>query len=193
MLIPKQRVWRYQISLVIALTTTFTSIFLIIYFQPTKQNIGDTSRIENTEVYGILAESPVPLQLIEIGSTLILFFGLLVLIELLFLWMPSFSDLTESKMVWKRKVMVFPERILYLLDAETRIIIRRKRSSFLGWIMREFTMETYVPKVKTNIKQITDFSGIERIIKTPTHNILVKTVRLEHIPLQVIQIRSLLL
>jgi hypothetical protein len=53
-------------------------------------------------------------------------------------------------------------------------------------------MEIYLPQEHENIKQITDFTGIEKIINTPTSKILVKTVKLEQIPLQIIQIRSIL-
>ena len=194
LLFPKQRIRRYQITLIFVLTTTFSSIFLQVFLQPTIQNIRETapSRIEYTEDNNVLADSPVILYFIEIVSILIFFIGISILIGMLFLWMPSLTELTESRMLWVRKGIVFPERILSLLDAEERIIIRRKRSSFLGWFMREFTIEIYLSKTKSNIKQITDFGGIEKVINTPTHNVLVKTVKLEHIPLQIIQIRSLL-
>jgi hypothetical protein len=167
---------------------------LLVYFQPTIQNIRETSssQIEFAEDYNILADSPAIFDFIEVISTMIAFIGILVLIGMLFLWMPSLTELKESKMIWVRKGIVFPERIFSLPDAEGRIIIRRKRSSFLGWIMRDFTMEIYLSKEKANLKQITDFGGIEKIVNTPSHNILVKTVKLEHIPLQIIQIRSLL-
>lgn len=194
LLFPKQRIRRYRITLIFILTTTFSSIFLLIYFQSTIQNIRETSfsRIEYTEDYNVLAGSPAIFDFIEVISIMISFVGILVLIGMLFLWMPSLTELTESRMLWVRKGIVFPERILSLPDAEGRIIIRRKRSSFLGWIMRDFSMEIYLSKEITNLKQITDFSGIEKIVHTPSHNILVKTVKLEHIPLQIIQIRSLL-
>ncbi|MFX0124615.1 MAG: hypothetical protein ACFFAE_13365 [Candidatus Hodarchaeota archaeon] len=53
-------------------------------------------------------------------------------------------------------------------------------------------MEIYLPRDKSNVKQITDFSGIKKIIKTPTQSILVKTVKSEHLPLQIIQVRSII-
>ena len=193
LLFPKQRIRKYQITLIFVLTTTFSSILLLVYFPPNIQNIREStfSRIEYTEDANFLA-GPAVLDFIEIISILIFLIGLLILIEMLFLWMPSLPDLTESKMLWIRKGIIFPERILSLLDTEAKIVIRRKRSSFLGWIMREYIMEIYLSKVQSNIRQITDFSGIEKIINTTSHNILVKTVKLEHIPLQIIQIRSLL-
>ena len=95
-------------------------------------------------------------------------------------------------MVWLRKGLFFPERVLSFLDEDTKIIISRKRTSIHGLFFREFTMQILLPKDKSNLKQIIDFSGIEKIFHTPTHNILLKTVKSEQIPLQIIQIRSIL-
>lgn len=196
LLLPNKRVRKYQITLIVVLATTLSSMFLLVSFQPTIQAISKTSPsfFGETQDTEILADSPTILNVINIVSSIIFLIGLFILIETLFLWVPSLTDLTESKgnMLWLRRGQIFPERVLSLLEANTRIIIRRKRSSLRGLFMREFAMEIYLTKDKSNIKQIIDFSGIEKIIKTPTHSILVKTVRLEHLPLQIIQIRSIL-
>ncbi len=171
-------------------------MFLIISLQPTIQAIRKSSlpSSQPSEASYFADSAVLSDPLITVISSFLVIIGLFVLMESLFLWVPSFTDLTESKgkMVWLRRGFIFPERVLSLLDADTRILIRRKRSSLRGLLMREFTMEIFLYEDKNNIKQITDFSSIEKIIKTPTYNILVKTVRLEHLPLQIIQIRSLL-
>jgi hypothetical protein len=179
----------------VVLTSTLSSMFLIIFFQPAAQNIreGTFSPVEQKENHEFFTDSPATLDFIEIVSSLIFLLGLLGSIELLFLWVPSLTDLTESKgkMVWLRKGLFFPERVLSL-EVDAKIIIRRKQSSFLGWIMREFLMEIYLSPEQRYIKQVTDFTGIEKIINTPSAIILVKTVKIEQIPLQLIQIRSIL-
>ncbi|UCG01047.1 MAG: hypothetical protein JSW11_15695 [Candidatus Heimdallarchaeota archaeon] len=194
LLLPKQRVRRYQVTFIVILTAAFSSMFLIIGLRSTMQNMREVtfSSSEQTD-YKTIADS-LAINIIEIVSSAIFLIGLLVLVEMLFLWVPSLTDLTGSngQMVWIRKGIIFPERLLSLLDVETRIVIRRKRSSFRGLFMREFSMEIYISKEKSNVKQITDFTGIEKIINTPTYYILIKTVRIEHLPLQIIQIRSIL-
>lgn len=167
-------------------------LFLLISLPPTLQAVRIHSPMASSEFY---ADYPITIDpMITITTSFVLVIGLLVLIESLYLWVPSLTDLTKTngKMVWIWRRIIFPERIFSLLDKETRIVIRRKRSSFLGWIMREFTMEIYLSREHRNIKQIIDFTGIEKIIDTPTNKILVKTVKLEQIPLQIIQMRSIL-
>ncbi|MFW9903469.1 MAG: hypothetical protein ACFFFH_03990 [Candidatus Thorarchaeota archaeon] len=198
LLLPKQRVRRYQIVLFIVLTTTLSSMFFLLISLPqTLQAVrfpSPTTSSELSESKFFANSIKLTNPLTTIISSLILIIGLLVLIESLFLWVPSLTDLTKfkGKMVWTWRRNIFPERIFSLIDAEKSIVIRRKRSSFLGWIMREFTMETHLPPRYQNVKQITDFTGIEKIINTPTSRILVKTVKLEQIPLQIIQMRSIL-
>ena len=170
--------------------------FLLISLPPTLQAFRISSKPASFEPYeSDLPDYPISIDpVITITSSLILIIGVLVIIESLFLWVPSLTDLTKSKgkMVWTWRRIIFPERVFSIFDAETRIVIRRKGSSFLGWIMREFTMEIYLSQEHQNIKQIADFSGITKIVNTPTSKILVKTVKLEHIPLQIIQMRSIL-
>ena len=168
---------------------------LIVSFQPKLRDsrIFAGSYPREAE-FDSITDSPAILNMIEFISSFIFLLGLFVLIETLFFWVPSLTDITQSKgrMIWLRKGLIFPERVLSFLAADVRVIIRRKRSSFHGLFLREFLIEIYLSKDELNIKQIIDFSGIEKIIKTSTHYILAKTVNLEHLPLQIIQIRSIL-
>jgi hypothetical protein len=75
---------------------------------------------------------------------------------------------------------------------ENSIVIRRKRSSLQGILMREMVLEIHISKTKSDHKRIVDFLTHEKIIHSTTHIILVKSVKTQHLPLQVIQIRALL-
>ena len=123
--------------------------------------------------------------------------GLLVLIESLLFWVPSLTDITvdknKGKMSWSWKQFMFPERIFSLFDSDARILIRRKRSSLKGLLMREFTMEIHLMMDQSEIKQISDFTGVERVDqRSHSHTVLFKTVELKRLPLQILHIRTIL-
>lgn len=130
-------------------------------------------------------------------SSLIFMLGLLVLIESVLFWVPSLTDITvdknKGKMIWSWKKFWFPERIFSLFDSDARILIRRKRSSLKGLLMREFTMEIHLMMDQSEIKQISDFTGVERIDqRSHSHTVLFKTAELKRLPLQILHIRTIL-
>lgn len=129
-------------------------------------------------------------------NSLIIIIGFLIVCESLFFWVPSLTDITkkkaEGKMIWQKKLFCFPERIFSILDDNILILIRRKRSSLKGILMKEFTMEIHLDKEIKEIKQISDFVGIEKVVHTHSHSILLKTVNLKSLPLQILQIRTIL-
>ncbi len=200
LLLPNKRVWRYQITLIVVLAITLSSMVVIISLQPIIQNSSQTSSwigVYQRESMADYAKVEIVNPLLEIISSLIFIIGILILIESLFFWVPSLTDLTvnknKGKMIWFWKRFRFPERAFTLLDTGTKILIRRKRSSLKGLLMREFIMEIHISKDRSEIKRISDFTGITKIIqKTPSQTILMKTVMLKSLPLQILQIRTLL-
>ncbi len=197
---PDKRIWRYQLTLIVGLVTTFSTLFLIFWLPPIIRDYGGTSTIgESTfqEDVGMARTNDLVFDFLPTAiSALFFIISLLVLGELLFLWVPSLTDLSgkkgEGKMVWLRKHGVIPERIFSYKNSNAQIFIHRKRSSLKGLLMKEFTMEVHLSKNIQEIKQISDFASIERIVQTPTHNILIKTVILKYLPLQFIQIKTIL-
>ena len=200
LLLPNKRIWRYQLTFIVILATTLSVMLLVFWLPPIMKDYGRTSTLDEGLTYE-KAETPISSAVVFdflpiIVSSLIFLIGLLILCELLFFWVPSLTDLTLNKskgrMVWTRKRLGFPERTFSLFETNSKILIRRKRSSLKGLLMREFTMEIHLTLDKADIKRISDFTGIERIIQTPTHNILIKTVVLKCLPLQLIQLRTIL-
>jgi hypothetical protein len=58
--------------------------------------------------------------------------------------------------------------------------------------MKEFTAKVHLSRDTPEIKRISDFIGVEKIVQTPTHFTLIKSVDLRYLPLQIIQVQSLL-
>ncbi|MFX1284882.1 MAG: hypothetical protein ACFFB5_14570 [Promethearchaeota archaeon] len=174
---------------------------MLVFLHPIIQSCSRTSingyRIvgPTSETYADSIEGVNPL--LGIISSLIFIIGLLILIESIFFWVPSLTDLfidnSKGKMIWYWTRLGFPERVFSLIDTDVRIIVRRKRFSLKGLFMREFTMEIHFTKDTSEVKRISDFTGIAKIIqKTPSHIILLKTVMLKSLPLQILQIKTLL-
>ncbi len=197
---PDKRIWRYQLTLIVVLVTTLSTLFLIFWLPPIIRDYGGTTTMgESTfqEDVGMTGVNTLVFDYLPIVfSTLFFIISLVILSELLFFWVPSLTDLSgkkgEGKMVWLRKLRVIPERVFSHKNSNAQILIHRKRSSLKGLLMKEFTMEVHLSKNIQEIKQIADFTSIERIVQTPTHNILIKTVILKYLPLQFIQIKTIL-
>ncbi|MFX0120122.1 MAG: hypothetical protein ACFE9A_12130 [Candidatus Hodarchaeota archaeon] len=199
LLLPEKIIWRHQILFIAIFTTSLTIMGLIVTLQTLIQDydresfFGPTS---SSEARDFLNTIEIYNPLFIIISSLIFMIGLLLLIESLFFWIPSLTDIPvfgrNGKMIWTKKFIGFPERVLSLQDTDTRIVIRRKRSSLRGLLLREFTMEVYIPLDRPEFKQISDFTSMEKINTTPTHKVLVKTVKFKYLPLQIIQIKSIL-
>ncbi len=197
---PDKRIWRYQLTLIVVLVTTLSTLFLIFWLPPViRDNGGTTTFGENSfqEDVGMARTNDLVFDFLPNAiNTFFFIISLFLLSELLFFWVPSLTDLSEKKgngkMVWLRKHGVIPERVFSLKNSNAQILIHRKRSSLRGLLMKEFTMEIYIDKNIPEIKQISDFTSIEKMVQTPSHKILVKTIKLKSLPLQLIQIRTIL-
>lgn len=200
LILPDKRIWRYQLTLIVVLVTTLSTLFLIFWLPLVIRDYGGTTTLgENSfqEDVGMARPNALVFDFLpKVISTFFFIVSLFLLSELLFFWVPSLTDLSEKKgkgkMVWLRKHGVIPERVFSLKNSNAQILIHRKRSSLRGLLMKEFTMEVHLSKNIEEIKQISDFTSIERIVQTPTHNILIKTVMLRYLPLQFIQIKTIL-
>ncbi len=182
------------------LATTLSTMLLVFYLPPIARNYERTSNDREGLFYDEIQAVSITDALIDflqmVVSLMIFIIGLLILIESLFYWVPSLTDVTENenkgKMIWQKTQLWFPERVFSVSDANTRILIRRNRSSLDGLLMKEFTMEIYIDKNIQEIKQISDFTSIEKMVQTSSHKILIKTIKLKSLPLQLIQIRTIL-
>jgi hypothetical protein len=62
------------------------------------------------------------------------------------------------------------------------VVIRRKRSSLKGILLREMVFEIHISKSQSDHNRINDFLSYEKSVVTPTHIILIKTVKTQHLP-----------
>lgn len=195
---PDKRIWRYQLILIVVSATTLSTLILIFWLPPIIRDYGQISTFEEyqEDIRGTKASTVIFDYLPKVTITLLFLISLVLLSGLLFLWVPSLTDLSgikgKGKMVWLRTHGVIPERVFSLKNSNAHILIHRKRSSLKGLLMKEFIMEVFLSKDMQEIKQISDFTSIEKITQTPNHNILIKTVNLKQLPLQFIQIKSIL-
>ncbi|MHA2246474.1 MAG: hypothetical protein ACXADY_16150 [Candidatus Hodarchaeales archaeon] len=200
LLLPDKKIWRYQVTLILVLATTLSTMLLVFYLPPITRNderiSNNGEQLFSDEIQAGSYTDALFYFLQMVVCLLIFIIGLLILIESLFYWVPSLTDVTENenkgKMIWQKTQLWFPERVFSISDANTRILIRRNRSSLAGLLMKEFTMEIYIDKNIPEIKQISDFTSIEKMIQTPSYKILIKTIKLKFLPLQLIQIRTII-
>lgn len=134
------------------------------------------------------------IDLIKISS---LFFGILSLILFSFFWIPkipikSMAGL-QGEMIWRKGRFGVPTRQLAFNLGTTSILIRRKSSTIKGLILRELLFEIHLEKGNQQYLEIADFNAIERIREELNSYILEKTIKPENLPIQLIQIRALLL
>ncbi|MHA1332023.1 MAG: hypothetical protein ACTSR2_13215 [Candidatus Hodarchaeales archaeon] len=126
--------------------------------------------------------------------SLFLIVGLVISFELSFYWIPSLSNMVgkyKGQMIWVWNHFFILERAFLLEFEDIHIIFRRKRFSFSGILLRELLMEVHLPHDKLHIRDFSDFIQKEKIIQTAKDQIIIKTVRLEHIPLYIQQIQLL--
>lgn len=201
LLMPTKRIWTFQIKFFVVLGITLSVMLFVFYLPPIIHDYTEASNKGQGLAYeqeDAQRTTDIVTDFVLLGfSSLIFMLGLLVLIESLLFWVPSLTDITvdknKGKMSWSWKQFMFPERIFSLFDSDARILIRRKRSSLKGLLMREFTMEIHLMMDQSEIKQISDFTGVERVDqRSHSHTVLFKTVELKRLPLQILHIRTIL-
>jgi len=134
-------------------------------------------------------------SLLRVILPLILIAGVFLSLEFSFFWIPSLSRIygrSKGQMIWSWNHFFIPERTFRLEFEEAYFILRRKRSSFSGLLLKELVMEVHLSQDTFYFKDISDFIHKEKVIQTATDQIIVKTVKLEHLPLNILQIQMLL-
>ncbi|MFW9856251.1 MAG: hypothetical protein ACFFFG_14460 [Candidatus Thorarchaeota archaeon] len=133
---------------------------------------------------------------IKFIQPLILSFGVLILFICYFSWMPnlmpkSFSNI-QGKMVWKLGRFRVPKRYLvFKLGSET-IQISRKITNFNGIVLRELLFEVHLEKNHSRWKEYADFAVFGQIEERSDKIVLQKSIKPQHIPVQLILAQALL-
>lgn len=129
----------------------------------------------------------------QLTFPLFFFISLIIIFNFLLLWTPSFVtipvDETMKRKGWSQTLL---RRDIRFSIKGNLVVIRRKRSSLKGILLREMVFEIHISKSQSDHNRINDFLSYEKSVVTPTHIILIKTVKTQHLPLQVIKIRALL-
>jgi hypothetical protein len=136
------------------------------------------------------------LLLIEFIQLMSVILGTFILIFGTFLWFPqlkldTFPD-TSVKMKWRMGRFRIPSRRqIFHFDSIT-IQIRRKSTSLSGIALRELLFEVHLEKGHPRWQDLADYATFERIRRGSNWIVLEKTIRPQHIPVQLIQARTLL-
>ncbi|MFX0051991.1 MAG: hypothetical protein ACFFAJ_01935 [Candidatus Hodarchaeota archaeon] len=193
-----KRVFRYYLKFIIPVAISFSLIIVAFSFQLIPRNGDRVSPSSGEEfTYDELSASNSFLpNILGFFCLLLLILGILILIECTFFWTPSLTGFVsidkKGKMLWRKSRFWVPERCLNLKLENASISVHRKQFSLNGLLMRKFIAKIHLPKDTPEIKRISDFIGVEKMVQTPTAYLLIKSVDLRYLPLQIIQIQSLL-
>ncbi|MFX0172209.1 MAG: hypothetical protein ACFE9L_09830 [Candidatus Hodarchaeota archaeon] len=198
LLMSDRRVLGYYLKFIVPVAISLSLITVAFSVQLIPRNGDQISPSPEDEFsYDRLSASDSFLPVIlGFSGFLLLIIGTLILIECIFFWIPSLTGFVSfdkrGEMVWRKSRFWVPERCLNLKLENTLISVHRKQFSLDGLLMKKFTAKVYLPKDTPEIKRISDFIGVEKLLQTPTDYLLVKSVDLRYLPLQIIQIQSLL-
>ncbi|MFX0184282.1 MAG: hypothetical protein ACFE95_14460 [Candidatus Hodarchaeota archaeon] len=193
-----KKIFSYHLKFIIPIAISFSIIVLALSIQSLPQRAPPFSPSTEEELtYDRLSgsNSVIP-NFLGLFGFLLLIIGLLILFECFFFWIPSLTDFVsidkKGEMVWRKNRFWFPERWLNLKLENASISLHRKRFSLNGLLMREFIAKIHLPRDTPELKRLSDFIGVEKIVQTPTHFTLIKSIGLRYLPLQIIQVQSLL-
>jgi hypothetical protein len=193
-----KRIFRYYLKFIIPVAISLSLIIVAFSVQLIPRNGDRISPSSEDEItYDRLSGSNSFLpNILGVFGFLILIISILFLIVCIFFWIPSLTSLISidkrGEMKWRKSRLWIPERCLNLKLENASISVHRKQFSLDGLLMKKFTAKVHLPKDTPEIKRISDFIGVEKIDQTPTDYLLVKSVDLRYLPLQIIQIQSLL-
>lgn len=201
LLIPDKRIKKTKFFLGIIALSCFIVLFILVV--PLPSGFGSTFGNSPSEQISIeIADSyarifqPIKPVMNEIAGLIILI-SLFLLVQVGFLWTPSFKFILPSsydvKIRWKRSKMLLPERTCILKLKKAIITIKRKKSTISGLFLNEYNIETHLAKNLTpSTNNLIDFLSFEKLTETPTEIILTKTVQYKYIPLHIFKIEALL-
>jgi hypothetical protein len=193
-----KKIFSYHLKFIIPIAISFSIIVLAFSIQSISLRAPQNSPLSGEELtYDRLsASNSVIPNILGFFGFLLLIIGILILFECMFFWIPSLTDFVfidkKGEMIWRKNRFWFPERWLNLKLENASISVHRKRFSLNGLLMKEFTAKVHLSRDTPEIKRISDFIGVEKIVQTPTHFTLIKSVDLRYLPLQIIQVQSLL-
>lgn len=187
--LPKRRLFRLQLKLfgILSSSVCCSILILLVLFY-----VYNPPSIPSTE------PQPGGVRIIEmllrISLPFILVIGVIISLVITFFWIPSLTVISESprgKMIWTRTHHFIPERIFLLELGSCLMKCKRKRKSIFGLLLKEVELEIHFPVDFLDFKEISDYIQKDRIIYTPNERTILKTVKLEYVPINIFQIQEL--